>query len=209
MNGQHKMAQTVAYEVGESLYINVTNKCSNRCDFCIRNNGDGAYGSEPLWLEREPGAEEILAAIAEKGADRYPEIVFCGYGEPTYRLDTIREVALRLKANHPSVRIRVNTNGQSSLIHGFDTAPLYEGAFDSVSISLNAPSAEKYQAICHSIYGERSFSEILKFAKDVKKYVKNVQFSVVNQFLSDEDIEESRRLADECGIALRVRDYIS
>jgi TatD family-associated radical SAM protein len=103
----------------------------------------------------------------------------------------------------------VNTNGQSSLIHGFDTAPLYEGAFDSVSISLNAPSAEKYQAICHSIYGERSFSEILKFAKDVKKYVKNVQFSVVNQFLSDEDIEESRRLADECGIALRVRDYIS
>ena len=72
MNGQHKRAQTVAYEVGESLYINVTNKCSNRCDFCIRNNGDGAYGSEPLWLEREPGAEEILAAIAEKGADRYP-----------------------------------------------------------------------------------------------------------------------------------------
>ena len=167
MNGQHKRAQTVAYEVGESLYINVTNKCSNRCDFCIRNNGDGAYGSEPLWLEREPGAEEILAAIAEKGADRYPEIVFCGYGEPTYRLDTIREVALRLKANHPSVRIRVNTNGQSSLIHGFDTAPLYEGAFDSVSISLNAPSAEKYQAICHSIYGERSFSEILKFAKEI------------------------------------------
>ena len=35
---------TITYEVGNSLYLIITKRCSNRCDFCIRQNGDGAYG---------------------------------------------------------------------------------------------------------------------------------------------------------------------
>ena len=208
MNKKIKKAQTVVYEVGESLYINVTNRCSNRCDFCIRNNDDGAYGSDSLWLLREPTESEIFEAIASRDVFSYDELVFCGYGEPTYRLETVRAVSLKLKEAYPSIKIRVNTNGQSNLILGYPTEHLYADAIDSVSISLNAPTAIDYQRICHSVYGEESFEEILKFAKNVKKYVHNVQFSVVKEFISESELEESYRIANECGIALRVRDYI-
>ena len=71
----------IAYEVADGLYLNITNRCSNRCDFCIRNNGDGAYGSDSLWLEREPTVSEILDAVFSHDLTSYSEIVFCGYGE--------------------------------------------------------------------------------------------------------------------------------
>lgn len=209
MKDKKKKALTVAYEVGKSLYINITNRCSNRCDFCIRNNGDGAYGSDSLWLTREPTTDEILAAVLEKDPRKYEELVFCGYGEPSYRLEAVREVSLRIKEMFPEAKIRINTNGQSNLIHGCDTEYLYEGALDAVSISLNAPDAEKYQRICHSIYGEKSFDEILKFAKNVKNYVQKVQFSVVKDFLTEKELKESIALSDECGVEIRIRDYIS
>ena len=209
MNGQHKRAQTVAYEVGESLYINVTNKCSNRCDFCIRNNGDGAYGSEPLWREREPGAEEILAAIAEKGAERYPEIVFCGYGEPTYRIEDARTVALKIKERFPSMHIRMNTNGHSDLIHKKETAMLFEGAFDTVGISLNTPNAEEYVKICRPVFGEIAFDGLLKFAEKLKKYVPRVLLSVVRQTLTEEELNECRHIAERIGVELKIREYIA
>ena len=86
-------AMTIAYAVGKNLYLNITNRCSNRCDFCIRQNGDGAYGSNSLWLEREPTEEEILAAVDARDLKKYDEVIFCGYGEPTERLDTLVHVA--------------------------------------------------------------------------------------------------------------------
>ena len=209
MSNEIKKALTVVYEVGESLYINITNQCTNSCDFCIRNNGDGAYGSDPLWLSREPSVEEIVAAILESEPLGYSELVFCGYGEPSCRLEDAREVALAVKRVYPGIKIRINTNGQSDLILGRDSAPLYKDAFDTVSISLNAPTAEKYQAVCHSVYGEECFDAILRFAKAVKELVPSVQFSVVDTFLSEEDIELCRKLAASAGIKLRVRAYIS
>ena len=140
---------TITYEVGNSLYLNITNRCSNRCDFCIRQNGDGAYGSNSLWLEREPTEEEILAAVDARDVKKYDEVIFCGYGEPTERLDTLVHVAKALKAKY-GCKIRVNTNGQSDLIHGRDTSSLFAGAVDTLSISLNAPNAAEYQRVCHS-----------------------------------------------------------
>ena len=206
---QKKKALTVVYEVGESLYVNITNKCTNRCDFCIRNNGDGAYGSDPLWLEREPGTEEIIREIEKMNPERYKELVFCGYGEPSFRLPAARDVALSVKRAHPTVKIRINTNGQSDLIFGRDTSPLYKDAFDTVSVSLNAPSAKRYQQICHSVYGEGAFDAILTFVKRVKEYVPSVQFSVVDEFIDGGEISECYRIAEECGVSLRVRNYIS
>ena len=198
----------ITYEVEDSLYLNVTNKCSNRCDFCIRNNGDGAYGSDSLWLEREPCEDEILEAVFKRNLSLYREIVFCGYGEPSYRLDTARRVALAIKQKYPQTRIRINTNGQSNLICGYDTAPLYEGAFDTVSISLNSADAKGYDKICHSLYGENAFYSILSFAKEVKKFVPDTRFSVVGEFLTDAEIEGCRRISESCGVPLRVREYI-
>lgn len=198
---------TVTYEIGNSLYLNITNRCSNRCDFCIRNNGDSAYGSTSLWLAHEPTEDEIFYAVADLDMQRYDEVVFCGYGEPTERLDTLLSVAKKLKEKY-GCKIRVNTNGQSDLIFGKETASLFAGAVDTLSISLNAPNAEAYQRVCHSEYGTAAFNAMLKFASQAKQYVPDVVFSVVDTALSDTEIEQCRKIADKVGAALRVRAYI-
>ena len=203
-----KKGMTIVYEVDGALYINLTNRCSNRCEFCIRNNGDGAYGSDSLWLLHEPSTEEVMSALAKWNIEDYTEIVFCGYGEPTYRLEVAVEVAKRIKALYPNMKTRINTNGHSSLIHGFDTAPLYEGAFDEVSISLNTPSADKYTEICHPVYGNDAFYAMLDFARNVKKYVHSVVLSVVREALSESELSQCERIAEEVGVRLKVRTYI-
>ena len=202
-------AMTITYEVDSGLYINVTNRCTNRCEFCIRNNGDGAYGSDSLWLEREPTVDEVLTDVFSRDLTKYSELVFCGYGEPTMRLNDIREIALCIKNRYPSIKIRVNTNGHSDLIAGTDTAPLYKDAFDSVSISLNTPDAVKYVEICHPVYQKTAFEALLTFAKNVNKYVQKTYLSVVRQTLSEEELEKCYKIADDLGITLKVRDYIS
>ena len=84
-----KKAMTITYEVEGALYVNVTNRCTNRCEFCIRNNKDGAYGSDSLWLEREPTTDEILNSIFSHDIIAFPELVFCGYGEPLIKIDEV------------------------------------------------------------------------------------------------------------------------
>ena len=203
-----KKSMCITYIVEDKLYVNVTNKCSNRCEFCIRNNGDGAYGSDSLWLEREPTRDEILDSIFSRDLTVFPELVFCGYGEPTYRLDDIIYVAKAVKERHPEMKIRINTNGHSDLIQGRNTAPDYEGVIDIVSISLNTPSAERYQQICHSIYGEESFEALLRFASEVKHYVPTVMLSAVKETLTPDEIEQCRMICSDLGVTLRLRDYI-
>ena len=198
----------ITYEVERGLYLNITNKCQNRCDFCIRNNGDGAYGSDSLWLAHEPTVEEVLCEVFSRDLNKYSEIVFCGYGEPTIRLNECREIAIQIKEKYKNLPIRINTNGQSDLKFGEDTSPLYKGAFDAVSISLNTPSAEKYNEICHPVYGLSTFEAILSFAENVKRYVPYVCFSVVREALSEYELEECRKIANKVGVFLKIRDYI-
>ena len=188
-----KRDMTITYVVENALYINVTNRCTNNCEFCIRKNGDGAYGSDSLWLKREPTEEEILDSVFSRDLSTYSEIVFCGYGEPSIRLDTVVSVAKKIKEKHP-MKVRINTNGHSSLYHGYNTAPMYEGAFDCVSISLNTPS---------------SHTAMLDFAREVKAYVPTVMLSVVKDFLTAEELDECHKIADSLGVYLKVRDYIS
>lgn len=203
-----KKGMCITYEVEGALYVNVTNKCSNKCVFCIRNNADGAYGSDPLWLQREPTVSEIVNDILSRDLTRYREMVFCGYGEPSYRLSDICEAVKKVREIYPDIKVRINTNGQSDLILGFDTEDLYEGVFDAVSISLNSPHREKYQEICQSVFGENAFDAMLLLAKRLKDKVPSVYFSVVDKFISPEDLLECERIASECDIPLRVRAYI-
>ncbi len=203
-----KKEMCITYEVENSLYINMTNRCSNNCTFCIRNNGDGAYGSDSLWLEREPTVSEVVDSVFSRCVSKYDEIVFCGYGEPSYRLHDAREVALRIKNDYPNAKIRINTNGQSDLIFGMDTAHLYCDAFDTVSISLNASSANKYMEICRPVYEKSAFSAIIKFAENVKKYVPKVVFSIVRETLSEGELYECEKIAQRTGVTLKVRTYI-
>ena len=202
-----KKEMTITYIVDSALYVNVTNRCTNNCEFCIRKNGDGAYGSDSLWLEREPTEEEILTSIFERDLSSFSEIVFCGYGEPSIRLDVCRSVAIKIK-ERAEIPVRMNTNGHSTLYHGYDTAPLYKDAFDCVSISLNTPSAVRYDEICKPLKAG-SYTAMLDFASEVKKYVPTVMLSVVRDFLTEDELQECRRIADALGVTLKVRDYIS
>ena len=203
-----RKSMCITYIVDGSLYVNMTNRCSNRCEFCIRNNGDGAYGSDSLWLEREPTLEETLKSVFSHDLTAFPELIFCGYGEPSYRLLDAVAVARAVKEKHPSIKIRINTNGHSDLIWNKDTAPMYEGAFDVVSISLNTPNPERYQEICHSKFGEESHAALISFAERVKNYVPKVILSVVRETLTATEIDECQAIAEKAGVTLRIRDYI-
>ncbi len=197
---------TITYTVGDSLYVNTTNRCSNSCDFCVRSHGEALYGD--LWLDREPTREEILKDIEAREPEKFPELVFCGYGEPTERQDDIVYIMKKLKEAHPFMKIRINTNGQADLINGRDTTTELFGLVDTLSISLNCANAESYQKVCHSEFGEKAFDALIDYAKRAKKYVPKVIFSVVRGSIPDSDIDICQKIADNAGVTLRVREML-
>ena len=200
---------TLVYPVGGGLYVNLTNRCPCACTFCIRQNGSGAYGSDSLWLEREPTVAEVNAALDAAGLGRCEEVVFCGYGEPTERLDALLAVAQWLRAKYPMLPIRVNTNGLSDLIAGEPTAARFAGLVDALSISLNAATAEKYADLCRPKFGAAAYPALLRFAEEAKRQVKSVIFSVVGSpDLTPEKEAACRAIATRLGIPLRVRRFI-
>lgn len=193
----------VLYDYGRGLYANITNRCPCRCEFCIRDMTRGLGTADTLWLKREPSAEEVIEMLKDWELSQYEELVFCGYGEPMERLDTLLRIADYIKKNtHLSVRI--NTNGLSDLIHGKKTAPCLEGLIDAVSVSLNQCTAEKYNALCHPKFGVEAFGAILDFTADVQKYVPHVGMSVVG-VIPEEDICRCQQIASSFGITLRIR----
>ncbi len=196
---------TILYEVGKNLYINLTNKCPCNCTFCIRNNGDGAYGSDSLWLDREPTVDEAITALKEKPLDDYEEIIFCGYGEPTESLDSLFEVGKFLKSTTKTI-VRLNTNGLSDLIHGVKTAHKLVGAVDVVSVSLNAGTKDEYLKVTQPCFGEKSYEAMLDFASDCKENGLSVMFSIVD-VIPKEEIQKCKEISVERGITLRIRPY--
>lgn len=199
---------TVLYEVGKNLYVNLTNKCSNNCDFCTRHNATGYGDAGDLWLHgQEPSVEEVKHLFDQREMDRYQEVVFCGFGEPTERVEDVAELARYVKEKYGK-KTRINTNGQADLIHGRPTAHLFAGVMDTVNVSLNTCDAEKYDAECHSIFGKEAFDALIQYAVDCKKYVSKVVFSVVD-VIPAEDIEKCRQIAVENGIDFRVRKYVA
>lgn len=200
-------ANNYAYRVGDGIYINLTNRCTNRCSFCIRNNGDGAYGTGSLWLEKEPTAEEAFSAVQALYFPACREFVFCGYGEPTMRMDTLLRVAAKLKAAY-SQPIRINTNGQATLFCEEAFFPRFEHLIDCVSVSLNAPDAQGYAELCEPVYGQKAFDAMLAFTTECAKYVPDVQMSVVGDTLDKYQLAKCYAIAKRCNAKLRVRSYI-
>lgn len=198
---------TFVYAVHDNLYINLTNRCPCNCTFCIRHNGDSAYGSDSLWLEREPTCEEVLGEFDRYDMSKFREIVFCGYGEPMERAEDVAFIGKELKKRYPDKLIRLNTNGLSDKIHGKPTAYLLKGAADVVSISLNSGNAEDYNKVTRPKWAD-SFEAMLKFAEDCKKYVPKVMFTVVD-VISEREINESKAVSEKLGIPLRIRPYDS
>ncbi len=195
-----------AYTFGDpsTLYLNVTNRCTNHCSFCVRHCTKG-LGSGQLWGGREPDLDELLEAIEEHDElEAFDEIVWCGFGEPTFRLDLLREAGPVIKRAGP--RVRLNTNGHACSISGRDVLPEIGEAVDIVSVSLNAPTAERYVEICQPEAAragleddEELFRVMLDFLARAPSHVSEVHASVVGHVLDDDEVRACEQLAAELG----------
>lgn len=197
----------IIYTLEGGVYMNITNKCPCRCTFCIRSLGDAVGDAHNLWFHgKEPSFDEIKAAIDAYDFDNVDGVVFCGYGEPTERLDVLLKTAEYLRKVKPGIKLRVNTNGLSDLINGRSTAKEIGEAFDVVSISLNDPDSDSYDAVTRNIYPKKAFPALLKFTEECAKYCKKVRMSVVD-VIGEENIEKSRKLAESLGAEFVCRSY--
>ncbi|MDD6995751.1 MAG: TatD family nuclease-associated radical SAM protein [Candidatus Borkfalkiaceae bacterium] len=197
---------TYVYELDGNIYVNLTNKCSNGCEFCVRNERASYYGNY-LWLRHgEPSAEKVIAALSVKDLSAYKELVFCGFGEPTYKMAEMTEIADF--AHSKGLKTRLNTNGQGNLINKRDVVPELIGKIDLVNVSLNAPDAESYQKICRSMFRLDAFPALLEFAGSCVKHGVSCRFSVVD-CIGEDAVASCRRLAESVGVPLYVRKYIA
>ena len=198
--GQADQSTRIAYTIRNSLYLNITNRCTNACSFCAKFKDFTVKGHQ-LCLQSEPNLDEVMTAIGDP--TRYDEVVFCGYGEPLIRLDLVKAVATKLKEN--GITIRINTDGQANLVHKRNILPELEGLIDSVSVSLNAGDAATYQEICRSEFGEESFDAVKSFLFEARKFIPAVTATAVA--LPGLDIAACKAVADELGVEFRSREY--
>ena len=198
---------TYLYTLDGNLYVNLTNKCSNGCDFCVRNERTSYYGNY-LWIRHgDPTAEKVIAAANGFGdLTCFKEVVFCGFGEPTYKVAEM--IALCDFFHGKGLKTRLNTNGQGNLINKRDITPELKGKIDFVNVSLNASCVEKYQPICRSQFGESGFSGLIEFAKQCKQNGIPCRFSIVD-CIGEEEVEACKRLAESVRIPLHIRKYIA
>lgn len=194
----------ILYTYKNQVYANITNRCDCSCTFCVRSLKDAVGDSETLWHRTEPTLAEIKKAIDSFDFSAYSELVYCGYGEPTCALDNLLKSAAYVKERYP-VAIRLNTNGLGNLYHGRNIVPELAQVVDSVSISLNAPTAEKYQAVTRPQF-ENAYPALLEFAALSQAAFQHTQLSIVDVLPADE-IAACRKIADERGICLKVRKY--
>ncbi len=188
------------YKIGNSLYINVTNRCNADCVFCDRK-GDAMIAGYNLKMKKteEPDAEVYIKEIGDP--KQYDSIVFCGYGEPTIRWDVVKQVAKYVKDN--GGKTRMNTDGHGNFINKRDITPELEGLIDTVSISLNSVDPDQYAALMR--VDRKLHAEMIDFAKKAKNYT-HVVMSVVG--LSSVDTEIAKKfITDEIGVDFRLRPY--
>ena len=197
---------TITYAGRNAIYVNMTNRCPCACTFCLRHNKDHVFNADSLWLEREPTVQEVCDSIDTWDLSQYDEIVFCGYGEPTERLDDLLAVAAYIKSKG-DVKVRINTNGLADLICAEKTAHKLEGLIDTVSVSLNATNKEDYLRLVRPKFGIESYDAMLAFTKDCTQYVPEVIMTVVDVVTSKEEQEKSRAICESLGATLRVRPY--
>jgi len=195
-----KNSPVIGYTLHHNRYLNVTNRCTLRCAFCPKFNGEWTVHGYDLRLHGEPDAEALLAAAGEPGDSS--EVVFCGLGEPTLRLYTIIEVGTELRRR--GHRVRLNTDGLANLVHGRDVTPDLEDAIDAVSISLNAQDANTYNQHCRPP-DLRAFLALVEFATHARDFVRQVTVTAIDG-LPGVDIDACRHLAGQLGVGFRRRE---
>ncbi len=190
----------VAYRMRGNVYLNITNRCPNQCPWCVRYRSEFLAGYN-LTLEREPDFDEVVAAAGD--VSDCTEVVFCGYGEPTQRLELVKKLAGHFKAL--GARVRLDTNGLGSAAAGRDITKELSRLIDAVSVSLNAADAEGYQRISRSTLGAGAFGEVVDFVTRARRTTGEVTVTAVD--LPETDVDAVRRLAQELGVRFRLRRY--
>ena len=203
---KRKKQMEITDKVHNGLYINLTNRCSCACTFCLRQTTDKVGESESLWLEREPTADEVIKALKERDLSAFSEIVFCGFGEPTYALPVLLLVAEWLKAN-TDLPLRINTNGQGSLINGYDISSDIAKYIDVVSVSLNHPDPVKYQQLVRSKFGDGAYPAMIGFAKSCAQKGAKVVMSTVDTTITHEEENRCREICESIGAHYRIRPW--
>ena len=198
---------TIVYRVHDNLYVNMTNRCSSSCVFCLRNTRDRMDQEKgSLWLSHEPSVEEVKLAFEKEDMSQYREVVFCGFGEPTERFDDLLTIAAFVKERYQKP-IRINTNGQGNLINKRDIVPEMKGLVDAISISLNTPNEDRYHELVRSRFGDQAFQAMLDFAKEAKEYVPQVILSTVETTITKEEEKECQKICDDLGVTYRIREF--
>lgn len=204
----HEVKPRVVYWLDKSLYLNITNKCSNNCWFCFRNFKKGVGGFN-LKLEKEPAIEEVKVGLQNVLALRcWRELVFCGFGEPTARLDVLLQITRWIRNQYnDNIRIRIDTNGHGyKLNEGRDVArELRDVRVDRVSISLNGHDEASYAENCRPVFGG-GFAVVLDFIKRAKSAGLDVDISALR--MPEVNIEKVRAISESLGVTLRIRDYL-
>ena len=188
------------------VYVNLTNRCNNDCAFCLRDK-KVMSAEKSLWLENEPSADEVKAELNAVPVDLVKEVVFCGFGEPTIRLDVLTELLQYVKATNPQISTRLNTNGLGNLEHGRDISPEFKNILDVMSISLNAATAERYLQITRSKFGLQAYDAMFDFAEKMKNVVPKVVMTIVDKVTPPDEIEQCKKICAAHDLTLRIRPY--
>lgn len=197
----------IVYWLNNSLYLNITNRCSNKCYFCFRHYWNGIAGFK-LKLKYEPSPEEVVAELERHiSRERWNEVVFCGFGEPTIRLNCVIEVTEWIKRYYPHLKVRLNTNGHGLLLNpGRDVVvELKEAGVNAVSVSLNGHDEETYNKVCKPAFKD-AYKSVLSFIQEARDSSLDTEVTAVR--IPEVDIERVRNLALKLGVKFRVRDLI-
>ena len=219
------MANVLVYELDGKIYINLTNKCTNDCIFCLRKDKDDVKGQK-LWLDDENStAQDVIAQLEEilrrtrhseqseeshsnSPQNDYNEVIFCGYGEPLLKLDVLKEVAKYIKENYPDTKIRINTNGHANYVYKRDIVPELKGLIDTISVSLNGESSKEYDELSQPVF-EGAYDEVKKFIKSCADNGIETVASVVEGYKGRHlNLEKCEQIAYNLGAKFRVREWI-
>lgn len=200
------MSNILVYELDKKIYINLTNRCTNECIFCLRQDKDDVCGQE-LWLDSEDfTSEDVIEQL--KKFNLSSEVIFCGYGEPMLKFEVLRQVAKYIKETYPEIKIRVNTNGHANFIYKKNVVPELVGLVDEFSVSLNASNSEEYDELSQPKF-ENAYEEVKKFIKCSANAGIETVASIVDGYKGRRlDVEKCREIAESLGAKLRVREWI-
>ena len=209
------MANILVYLLDGKIYINLTNRCTNDCIFCLRKDKDDVVG-QTLWLDNEnSNADDVIKQFEEKRNELltnhnlpFKEVIFCGYGEPMLKFDVMKQVAKYIKDKYPETKIRVNTNGHANYVYKKNVVPECTGLIDEFSVSLNGSTKEEYDELSQPKFDE-AYDEMKKFIKACSDEGISVVASVVEGYKGRHlDLAKCEEIAKSLGAKFRVREWI-